>query len=386
MPRQGKREYITFKSTRLPLYPHPNGWRFAFPDENAKGGWRYITRSTKQAAKEAAHAKAIEIATGALDLAILSQDQARLAKAFLDLTPTWNDLEHLKIIKNQNSLTISESVATFHAQKLKEKGKSTNHLDRQHTYLKRLTSFTNNSPLASITHDQIQAWLDQLKLSPKSINDHRSAAVALWRWAEKKEIIRPWGNFNEAQKTSSLELSKKSHIETYTPEEMKTLLQNVSTDFLPWLCITAFSGLRSGELRANKKEPLTWRSIKTAQSIIDCPAHISKNGKRKLIPITSTLKAWLDHIGHMPPDQPIVPRSPNKAETTLLGAKVGGWKRNALRHSYGSYRVAHTRNVSATALEMDNSEKIIKKHYLEAKTKEQGEAYFNLTPSDTFRT
>ena len=37
MPRTGKREHVTFKSVRLPLYPHGEKWRVSYPDSSAKG-------------------------------------------------------------------------------------------------------------------------------------------------------------------------------------------------------------------------------------------------------------------------------------------------------------------------------------------------------------
>ena len=41
------------------------------------------------------------------------------------------------------------------------------------------------------------------------------------------------------------------------------------------------------------------------------------------------------------------------------------WKRNALRHSFISYRVAQTQNVAQTALEAGNSPQIIFSNYRE---------------------
>jgi len=219
-----------------------------------------------------------------------------------------------------------------------------------------------------------------LELSKKSRNDHRAAAVSLFLWCEKKGYLRTEGSFNEAQKTTTLKKDSRTNIPTYTPEEMTKLLKAVDKELLPWLVIVAFSGIRSGELKGAKKAPMTWSMIKESQGVIDCPAHISKNRKRKLVPILPTLQSWLDIIEDKSPSKHIVPTSPNKTTTTTLGKLIGGWRNNALRHSYGSYRVAQTKNVAATALEMDNSETIIKDHYLEAKKEEEAKQYFDLTP------
>ena len=84
------------------------------------------------------------------------------------------------------------------------------------------------------------------------------------------------------------------------------------------------------------------------------------------------------------PITPIVPRNPNRLETPRLEKLIpGGWKKNGLRYSYGSYRIAATKDIATTSLEMDNSPQIIKKHYLEAKT--QAEAYINILPEEHLR-
>ena len=41
------------------------------------------------------------------------------------------------------------------------------------------------------------------------------------------------------------------------------------------------------------------------------------------------------------------------------------WKRNALRHSFGSYRMEQTKNAGQVVLEMGNSAAVVMKHYFE---------------------
>lgn len=60
----------------------------------------------------------------------------------------------------------------------------------------------------------------------------------------------------------------------------------------------------------------------------------------------------------------------------------GLWKKNALRHSYGTYRTAQTQDMPRVALEMGNSVEMIKKHYFEAVSEAEGHAWFSNYPSD----
>jgi hypothetical protein len=65
------------------------------------------------------------------------------------------------------------------------------------------------------------------------------------------------------------------------------------------------------------------------------------------------------------------------SETTRLGAFVGGWKRNALRHSFISYRAAQA-GLGQTAMEAGNSESEAKASYLDAMTEAESELWFRL--------
>jgi len=55
---------------------------------------------------------------------------------------------------------------------------------------------------------------------------------------------------------------------------------------------------------------------------------------------------------------------PITKEFARVAKKAGvNWKRNALRHSFGTYRSASTKNISAVALEMGNTVEMVQRHY-----------------------
>ena len=67
-------------------------------------------------------------------------------------------------------------------------------------------------------------------------------------------------------------------------------------------------------------------------------------------------------------------------------ARVAGidWKRNALRKSYASYRLAETGNAYTTAEETGHSVVICKKIYREIVTKDQADEWFELMPPNGY--
>ena len=56
------------------------------------------------------------------------------------------------------------------------------------------------------------------------------------------------------------------------------------------------------------------------------------------------------------------------------------WRKNALRHSFGTYRTAQTKNMGEVSLEMGNSVPTIKRHYHEAVTPKEAEEWFSISP------
>src|SRR5450432_4046385 len=54
---------------------------------------------------------------------------------------------------------------------------------------------------------------------------------------------------------------------------------------------------------------------------------------------------------------------------------------NCFRHSFISHRISQTGNVAETALEAGNSPQIIFRHYRELFTKEDGGAWFEISPA-----
>ncbi len=56
------------------------------------------------------------------------------------------------------------------------------------------------------------------------------------------------------------------------------------------------------------------------------------------------------------------------------------WKKNALRHSFISYRVADIQNVAQVALEAGNSPQIIFKNYRELVRPAEAKAWFGIEP------
>jgi hypothetical protein len=70
----------------------------------------------------------------------------------------------------------------------------------------------------------------------------------------------------------------------------------------------------------------------------------------------------------------------NQRRATRNVIEPFAWKRNALRHSFISYRVAKINNVAQVALEAGNSTNIVFRNYRQLVKPRQAEAWFAIIP------
>ena len=155
---------------------------------------------------------------------------------------------------------------------------------------------------------------------------------------------------------------------------MSKLLTAADTDFLPYIALIAFGGVRREELHKG----LPWSAVNFERATITVPAAIANTGRKRKIDMQKNLIEWLAPYSRKA--GAIFDRDPRKRIMKVVKASGVKWKRNGLRHSFGSYRMEQTHNEGRVALEMGNSPKIVKDHYFEIVEREAAEKYWSLKP------
>jgi integrase len=212
-----------------------------------------------------------------------------------------------------------------------------------------------------------------LNVGPVAKNNHRRLIVALFNFAK----AHGWLNKSETTAADALGTVKvkDEEVEIYTPQEMAALVSAADADFLPWLLLIGFGGIRREELAKGMR----WETVDFARQTIIVPAAIAKTGKKRKIEIAANLSAWLaPYAGKTGPIFATDPRKRMAKVTTASGVR---WKRNALRHSFGSYRMEATKNAGQVALEMGNSPAVVMAHYHEIVHADDAKAYWSIRPT-----
>lgn len=273
-------------------------------------------------------------------------------------------------VGNVEKRGLSDVVESFIGQ-LNADNRSKRHVEDARARLHKLAaSFA--SPIDEISQRDLQRWLNDLKVAGRTKNNFRGLLVTLFKFA------RAHGYLPSGLPTAAEGLGKaKEHsgeIGILTPEHMIKLLGVASERLIPLLAIGGFAGLRTAEILR-----LDWGEIDFNQSHIEIKSGKSKTAQRRLAPLLPNLEAWLKpyrgRTGLVCPTNEVETERRELAKTLEIP-----WPNNALRHSYGSYRMATTDDAQKVSIEMGNSPNMIFRNYRKVVTKAEAAKWFEIRP------
>ena len=244
--------------------------------------------------------------------------------------------------------------------------------------------------LRSVTTGQLADFFRNMEVSGRSKNNARQTVGAFFKYCKERAWLpKDHDGISMVPKFKE----KAGDIEIFTPQEIAHFLTYSRPELVPFLAIGAFAGLRSAEI-----ERLDWSEIHLADRFIEVKAAKAKTASRRIVPMPENLAKWL--APHAEKEGRVVPfdnvnkqigwlvedtntglkAAAKKEKKDLEKVKAAVWKKNALRHSFISYRVADTQNVNQTALECGNSPSIIFKHYRELVRPAEAKKWFGIEP------
>jgi integrase len=227
-------------------------------------------------------------------------------------------------------------------------------------------------PLSSIQPEDLRGYLNRKRIGLVSKENRRRMLVVLFNFAKAQGWLRK--NEGTAADALGTYKIKQGEVEIYTPTEISRLLNAADPGFLPYIALIAFGGVRREELHKG----LLWDAINFERGTITVPAAIAKTGRKRKIVMSENLSEWL--APYRMKSGPIFDKDPRKRIAKLVKASGLTWKRNALRHSFGSYRMEQTKNEGQVALEMGNSPKVVKDHYFEIVDERAAREYWSIKP------
>jgi integrase len=253
--------------------------------------------------------------------------------------------------------------------------------------LSRFAKDFQQTKIGNLSAAVIDEWLTALSVAPGTRNTFRRDLRTLFSFCERRGYCQT----NEAKKTErAKDVDKPAGILTVT--NAAALLDASDNATLPYVAISLFAGLRAAEV-----QKLDWSEIDFESGHIEVTAAKSKTAKRRLVPISENLARWIRPFARI--SGPVVseplrsrfdrcrrsagfgPPGTETADEKKLGLKLARWPQNAMRHSYGSYRLAQCHDAARVSLEMGNSTQMVFAHYREIVRARDSERYWKLAPT-----
>jgi integrase len=239
-----------------------------------------------------------------------------------------------------------------------------------------------NQDVSELSPGIVSRYLIAMMASERTKKNARDVLGFFGRWLVLHGHLERGTNLVEGVQRYSM---KTGEIQIFTPAEISKLLASAGR-LTPYIAIGAFAGLRGAEIQR-----LDWSEVDLKDGFIEVKAEKSKTDTRRMPPIKPNLAAWLK--GYAKESGPVCPFKNVVNQLMKLVARVNkglpknapdgdklAWKKNALRHSYISYRVAECADVARVADESGNSPAIIKANYLKRVKPEQAKQWFAITP------
>lgn len=279
--------------------------------------------------------------------------------------------------------TVADVVTRFGRAKA-AKGVSTEYAEQMRRDLQRLVDAHGELQITAITADHLEALLEKVgrwRLISHAGEPHPERRFVIAGAIRRNQVLASFAtlfNFARARRylprdldpvTATVEKHRESPrpIEIFTPEELQTLLASTAEhdpDWLPWMATGSLAGIRTDTVPRLDRRAYNW-----AQKVIEVPAAKAKVPRRYLPPILPALEAWLENGVALPATGSLTPKEDISSFTARLSRRTGiAWRKNGLRRSWITYRLAVLKNAAAVALEANTSEAKIFDNYRNVRT------------------
>lgn len=348
---------------------HPSKpWRVYF---NGKSYWL--------GSKKEAGEKAAELFGWKGDFSVRELDELRQARAILGPIPL---LTAVRTFAASNVTTITMEDAMLRHNNEETIGRRPKYLEAKKYNLDKLAALFSNRMLGTITQEELLRARASMT-TPNVMNSFIEHARVFFRWAERLNLLAkvPTRGIKPIYVTNSrivMTLTDADLMLSVCKEKFPSILQAVTLQLL--------TGIRTYEVCR-----LTWDKVQFGKQII-IEERVAKTKQRRVIDYwPPRLSEWL-----VPGFKgPIVVRLRGKKDhdlTTVLEDMKGhlvdackkerpefGWGQNAMRHTFASYAIARWQSAARVALLMGDTERILKKHYWQHCSEEEGYRYFGET-------
>ncbi|HEY9171007.1 MAG TPA: hypothetical protein VI136_01850 [Verrucomicrobiae bacterium] len=262
------------------------------------------------------------------------------------------------------SALVGKAVAEFIAAKTRA-GRSDRYIRTLRNSLSKFSDGRARRALDSVTTAELERWLAASRWRPRTQRGYLADVRTFFSFALRRGLCTT----NPANAVEVPTLPPGAPPGIHSPAQVRAVLETarrIDPDTCRLLAVRYFAGVRSADAHRLTEE--NFRG-----DVLEVPAAKSKTRARRLVKIEANLAAWLALPGKLPVS------NPDRVRAVIRAAGIH-WPRNATRHSFCSYHLAHFGNAARTALEAGHSEAMLFAHYRELVTPEAAAAFWAIAP------
>mgnify|MGYP003111225144 CR=1 FL=1 len=368
-------------------------WRINIPAKYSETGKRQrLEFQTKALATLEANRRIADINLNGTNVVPIAADRAAEANNCYKLLENYNVtliqvvnewLQH-KTTQN-NSITLDNAFLSTIALRKKENKASSTIREYKATH-KLLPLSLLNKKVCDITLQECSKVLDELTSSPSMYNKHRAYLRAVFNEAERDG----YNSKNPVEKTRKRKTAPKL-VEVCKVEDINNIFAACvdyrgqyhnardCSDCVIAFAFAAFAGIRPSE--QGELGRLTWEDVCLENRNIRIPAAKSKTRTLRNVYIEYNLLAFINTVPEKLRYGRIVPGAWHTKKSQVMSAVGLKGKVDILRHSYGSFHLAHYGDVNLLGQNMGHAHmSTYFDHYHNARTTKEALAYWAIYP------
>lgn len=380
------------KTTKLALQPYKNisgttSWRIT--------GWFLgdrVRKNFKDKQEALAEKSALEIHTAQADSGMrstgtfLTDEQLREAEALFLRTKDkprtltfYVDYAFENYQEPTSTKPLANALTEYLAHRTAEHGRgliSDAQLSTIRKHTERLKKFFPRVLVSDLTAERVTAYCARGNAMLKTHNNRRGILSTFLKFSHAKG----WIAANPIDKVPHYRIAhKRGTAPTLNAVQSAALMDYVENYhggiLVPFFALALFAGVRP-DYRNGELAKLRADAVNLETGVIHIEPDVSKVDMKRNITIQPNLDAWLRAY-------PLEKYPPIVKNICRLRTRIGkqfGLSHDVLRHTFISMHVAKFRSMGDTALQAGNSEEIIRKHYLDVKSRSEAEAFFSIMP------
>jgi site-specific recombinase XerC len=238
--------------------------------------------------------------------------------------------------------------------------------------------------LHTVTTPLVESFLRSLRgkdgisnASRKTWNNFRADLHSFFSWCADSQ--RRWLPNNPASPIVKFKVNR-GIPDVLSLGQAEALMNHVASfeggALAPYFALALFAGLRTGEdgeLHKLANHPERGKLIDLDNGVIHIQPEISKTGQYRQVKIRENLSCWL--VDYPSPILPV-----NHSRLIKKVRARFGLTHDILRHTFFSMHIASFESVGRAALEGGNTEGIIRRHYLNMTSREEGKRFWQIKP------